>query len=187
MADRTLVAYERADGYDTHYARDRPDPDQLAQTTPFGGPTNRDLDRLQARLDPLGIDLTDAGGRAAVSPLPEATGLTWQEVVASLDYQTYTDCYRVDREWTVEQYLVCHFGLGARGGEQRDPVGDGILLPVAGHEREYAHGWFEGTKAATADMVGCGVFDEGHAREYMAGRVRSFAGERDCYPRVGAV
>ncbi|MDZ7745079.1 MAG: DUF6735 family protein [Halobacteriales archaeon] len=182
MADRTLVAYERADGYDTHYAHDRPDPDRLTPATPFGGPAGRDLTRLQERLDPLGIDIDDSDAQTPVEPLPQATGVAWAKLVATLDYQSYAWCYRVDRDWHIEQFLVCHLGLGARGGAERDAVGDGLLLPVAGHEREYAHGWFEGTKAATADMMECGVFGEQRAREYMAGRIRSFAGDRACHP-----
>jgi len=182
MADRTLVAYERADGYDIHYAPDRPDPDRLTPAAPFGGPTDRRFDHLRERLAALGIDLANTDDRTPVDPVAQATGRTWEEVVAALDYQTYAWCYRLDRDYRCEQYLVCHFGLGVRGGERRDPVGDGLLLPVASHEREYAHGWFEGTKAAVADLLRCDVFDEGRARDYMAGRVRSFAGDRVCYP-----
>lgn len=178
MADRTLVAYARRGGYDLHYAHDGVEPDTLAPATPFGGPTDRDLDRVRERLEPLGVEIEPSASRTAVDPVPLATGVPWSEVVSGLDYAAYDRCLRVDAEWRVERYLVCFFGLKNRDGEDRDPAGDGALLPVSEHEEPYARGWFEGVKSAVADGARCGVFEESAARSYMAGRVRSFAGDR---------
>lgn len=181
MADRTLVAYRREAGYDLHYAHDGVAPDALSPATPFGGPATRDVSRVRERLDPLGIDLGSPDERPAVEPVPLATGLPWASVVADLDYRAYDRCLRIGPEWTAERYLVCYFGLGDRGGAERDPAGDGALLPVTEREEAYAFGWFEGVKSAVADAARCGLVDEAGARSYMAGRVRAFAGDRTAH------
>ena len=185
MADRTLVAYARDDGYDLHYAHEGIHPDALGPETPFGGPTERDLARVRDRLEPLGVDIDDAAGaRTAVDPTPLATGRSWSRVVATLDYRAYDRVLRVADSWTVDRFLVCFFGLGDRGGTDRDARGDGALLPVETSEESFARGWFEGVKSTVADGVRCGVHDEARARSYMTGRVRAFAGDRTAY--VGA-
>ena len=182
MADRTLVAYARSGGYDLHYAHDGVDPGTLGTATPFGGPTERDLERVRERLAPLGIDIDGAAGaRSPVDPEPVATNRGWEAVVATLDYRAYDRVVRVGPSWTVDRYLACFFGLGDRGGESRDARGDGALLPVESREEPYARGWFEGVKSTVADGVRCGVRDESRARSYMAGRVRAFAGDRTAY------
>jgi DNA-binding transcriptional LysR family regulator len=183
MATRTLVAYERDDGFDLHYAHDGVDPAALTPATPFGGPSERDLAALRDRLEPLGIELDDPPAGTAVDPVPLATGHGWDRVVTDLDYAAYDRCLRVSADWTVDRYLVCHFGLADRLGraDGTDPVGDGALLPVGAGEAEYATGWFEGAKSAVADGVGCGLFGTDAARSYLAGRVRAFAGEATAY------
>lgn len=181
MADRTLVAYDRGPGYDLHYAHDGVDPEQLGAATPFGGATDRDLDQLRERLEPLGIDIETADRRTAVDPTPLATGVEWDDVVAGLDYGAYDRCLRVDDSWMGTRYLVCFFGLGHRGGETRDPTGDGALLPVDEQEAPYARGWFEGVKSAVADGCRCGLLGEDDARSYMAGRVTAFADGRETH------
>lgn len=181
MANRTLVAYDRGTGYDLHYAHDGVDPRALGESTPFGGPTDRDLDRLRERLEPLGVELEALPARPAVDPTPLATGVSWSDVVAGLDYGAYDCCLRVDDSWAATRYLVCFFGLGHRGGEARDPTGDGALLPVDDHEEPYARGWFEGVKSAVADGCRCGLLGEADARSYMAGRVRAFADDRNAH------
>ncbi|MFC7176560.1 DUF6735 family protein [Halosegnis marinus] len=181
MADRTLVAYRREAGYDLHYAHDGVAPDALSPSVPFGGASDRDLSRVRDRLAPLGIDLAPERGGTAVDPVPLATGLAWDEVVAGLDYRAYDRCLRVAADWTVERFLVCYFGLGDRGGAERDPAGDGALVPLTGDEEPYAVGWFEGVKSAVADAARCGLVDEAGARSYMAGRARAFAGDREAH------
>lgn len=181
MADRTLVAYDRDAGYDLHYAHDGVTSAALDETTPFGGTVDRDLDALRERLEPLGIDVELDAERSAVDPTPLATGVAWQAVVAGLDYGAYDRCLRVDTSWNVTRYLVCFFGLGHRGGEARDPVGDGALLRADEHEEPYVRGWFEGVKSTVADACRCGVVDEDDARSYMAGRVTAFADGRDAH------
>ena len=181
MAERTLVAYDRGAGYDLHYAHDGVDPAALGEATPFGGRADRDLDRLREQLEPLGVEIEADPGRPAVDPTPLATGVAWEAVVAGLDYGAYDRCLRIDSSWSATRYLVCFFGLGHRGGEVRDPTGDGALLPVDEREEPYARGWFEGVKSAVADALRCGRLDEEDARSYMAGRVVAFAGDRDAH------
>jgi hypothetical protein len=181
MADRTLVAYDRGTGYDLHYAHDGVDPEALGEATPFGGATDRDLDRLRERLEPLGVELEAESGRPTVDPTPLATGVAWDDVVTGLDYGAYDRCLRVDDGWDATRYLVCFFGLGHRGGEARDPTGDGALLPVDDREEPFARGWFEGVKSAVADALRCGLLGEEDARSYMAGRVVAFADGRDAH------
>lgn len=192
MAERTLVAYERRDGYDLHYAhaggdlRDVIDPD-----APFGGRADRGADATEAAKSALrdrGIEPVDPHDGTVVDREPMARGLDWKRVVTGLDYRTYDWCARVGFDWTVTSFLVLFFGFGDRGGADRDPRGDGALLALGGSEgREataHARGWFEGVKSATADGLRAGLYDEATARAYLAGRVRSFAAEREVHVTV---
>lgn len=187
MADRTLVAYERDDGFDCHYAHDALDPRTLGPGTPFGGERRRDLTGIRERLRALGVTVggdprEGADGDhpgTAVDPEPLETGLAWPEVVARVDYRTYDRCLRVADDWTTTAFLALFFGFADRGGEDRDPVGDGALLAVA--DETYAFGWFEGVKSATADGLRRDRFDEAAARSYLARRVRAFADGREVY------
>lgn len=201
MADRTFVAYERADKspsrdgseqrYDCHYAHDGVDSATLGPETPFGGSIERDLATVRERLRALGVELGLASDKAdsrdtAVDPDPVATGLSWNEVVEAVDYRIYDCCLRVAADWTATSFLALWFGLGDRGGAERDAVGDGALLAADAQDEEYARGWFEGAKSATADGLRCDRYDESTARGYLAGRVREFAGDRECYVASGA-
>lgn len=196
MADRTFVAYERADKspsrdgserrYDCHYAHDGVDPATLGPETPFGDPTERDLATVRERLRAVGVELGLASGEVgsrdtAVDSDPVATGLSWSEVVESVDYRAYDSCLRVAADWTATSFLALWFGLGDRGGSERDAVADGALLAADARDEEYVRGWFEGVKSATADGLRCDRYDESIARGYLAERVREFAGDRECY------
>lgn len=181
MAERTLVAYERVDGYDCHYAHHAVDPADVGPETPLGGPAARDLSWIRERLRALGVTVADdrwggGRGRTAVDPTPVATGLDWPAVVAHVDYRTYDRCLRVAADWTTTEFLALFFGFADRGGAERDAVGDGALLAVDDVDEPYAVGWFEGVKSATADGLRCGLVGEETARSYLAGRVRAFAG-----------
>lgn len=189
VADRTLVAYERDDGFDCHHAHDAPDPATLGPEAPFGGETTRDLTGIRDRLRDLGVTVGDPRDRftgerpdTAVDPSPVETGLSWPEVVARVDYRTYDRCLRVADDWTTTAFLALFFGFADRGGDDRDPVGDGALLAVdEGDHRVYTYGWFEGVKSTTADGLRRGLVGEATARSYLGGRVRTFAGEREVY------
>lgn len=181
MADRTLVAYARDHGFDTHYAHDGVDPGSLGPGTPTGGDADRDLTHLRELLADRDIDLGPDRGGTAVDADPLDTGLSWPAVVAGVDYRAYDRCLRVARDWSVTAFLVCWFGFEARGGEPRDPVGDGALLAVDDADEPFARGWFEGAKSAVADGLCCGLYDEDTARGYLGGRVGMFAGEREVY------
>ncbi|WP_255198058.1 DUF6735 family protein [Halorarius litoreus] len=181
MADRTLVAYEREHGYDTHYAHDGVDPERLGPETPTGGDADRDLTRLRDLLAERGITLGADRGGTAVDPDPLATGLSWPDVVAGLDYRAYDRCLRVSHDWDASAFLVCWFGFEARGGDPCDPVGDGALLAVAERDEPFARGWFEGVKSTVADGLRCGLYGEDAARGYLGGRVRAFAAEREVF------
>lgn len=189
MAERTLVAYERRDGYDLHYAHDGGDlRDVVGPDAPFGGSAERDVDAATAALRDRDVDVVDPHDGTVVDRVPMARGFAWERVVADLDCRTYDWCIRVARDWTVTAFLVLFFGLGDRGGVDRDPRGDGALLALGADERRaataHARGWFEGVKSATADGLRAGLYDEATARAYLAGRVRSFAAEREVH--VGA-
>jgi hypothetical protein len=179
MADRTLVAYEREHGYDTHYAHDGVSPAELGPETPTGGDADRDLTRLRDLLAERGIALGADRGGTAVDPDPLDTGLSWPEVVTNVDYRAYDRCLRVASDWAVTAFLALWFGFEARGGDPHDPVGDGALLQVDEVDEPFVRGWFEGLKSATADGVRCGLYDEAAARGYLGGRVRAFAGSRE--------
>lgn len=179
MADRTLVAYERDGGYDTYYAHDGVDGDALGPDAPDEGGDTRDLTRLRDVLADRGIELGPCREGPAVDPDPLATGLPWDAVAATLDYGTYDRCLRVAADGAATAFIGCWFGFAARGGEARDPVGDGALLAVDGDEEPFVRGWFEGVKSATADGLRCDLVDEDAARSYLAGRLRSFAGTRE--------
>lgn len=181
MADRTLVAYAREHGFDTHYAHDGVDPDRLGPATPTGGDADRDLRRLRDLLADRGVALGPDRGGTAVDPEPLETGLSWSTVVAGIDYRAYDRCLRVGRDWTTTPFLVCWFGFEPRGGEPRDPVGDGALLGVDTADEPFARGWFEGLKSAVADGLCCDLYDEDAARSYLGGRVGTFAGEHEAY------
>ncbi|WP_255151852.1 DUF6735 family protein [Halorarius halobius] len=181
MADRTLVAYARDDGYDTHYAHSGVDADALSPETPTGGPADRELTRLREALADRGVALGPTRDGPAVDPDPLRRGVSWDAVVAGLDYRAYDRCLRVADGWTVTAFLVVWFGFESRGGEERDPSGDGALLAVEEGEETYARGWFEGTKSAVADGLRCGLYGEDGARAYLGGRVRAFAGDREVY------
>lgn len=185
MADRTLVAYAREDGYDTHYAHRGVDADSLSPETPGGGLADRELPRLRELLAERGVALGPTRDGPAVDPDPLRRGLSWDAVVASLDYRAYDRCLRVADDWTVTAFLVLWFGFEARGGEERPPTGDGALLAVDEREGAYARGWFEGTKSAVADGLRCGLYGEDAARAYLGGRVHAFAGEREVYVAAG--
>lgn len=191
MADRTLVAYERDDGFDCHYAHDALDPGSLGPGSPFGAETTRDLTGIRERLRSLGVTVgvdpreASEGDRpgTAVDPEPLETGLAWPEVVARVDYRTYDRCLRVAADWTTTAFLALFFGFADRGGDDRDPVGDGALLVAA--DETYAFGWFEGVKSATADGLRRGLVDEARARSYLDRRVRAFADGREVYVAGG--
>lgn len=181
MTDRTLVAYARERGFDVHYAHDAVDPGCLGPDAPTGGDADRELTWLRALLARRGIALGPDRGGTVVDPEPLATGLSWPAVVASLDYRAYDRCLRVARDWAATAFLVCWFGFEPRGGEPRDPVGDGALLETDATDEAFTHGWFEGVKSTVADGLRCGLYDEAAARSYLGGRVRAFAGEDEVY------
>lgn len=181
MADRTHVAYAREHGFDLHYAHDGVDPDRLGPETPTGGDADRDLTRLRELLGDRGITLASDREAPAVDPEPLATRRSWSEVVSGLDYRAYDRCLRVARDWSVTPFLVCWFGFEARGGEPRDPAGDGAVLGVDATDDPFARGWFEGLKSTVADGLRCGLYHETAARSYLAGRVQAFAGDREVY------
>lgn len=183
MAARTLVAYERRDGYDLHYAHVGDDlHDLISPEAPLGGPPPRRRSGL--------TDDADTPAGSVVDPEPLDRGVPWSAVVADLDYREYDRCVRVARDWTVTAFLVLFAGFGDRGGTDREPVGDGALLAIpdgAGPEGAgngpvaYDRGWFEGVKSTAADALHAGHVDEATARAYLATRLRGYAGERELY------
>lgn len=179
MAARTLVAYERADGYDLHYARDLPDPARIGDGTPFGGPAPPADAAVADALREEGLPVPEPAG-TVVDPEPLSRTVSWDAVVRGLDYRAYEQVVRVSTDWTRTAFLACHLGLGDRGGADRSPVGDGALLALD-RDRDYAAGWFEGVKSAAADALACGLCDEADARGYLVGRVRAFAGDREVH------
>jgi hypothetical protein len=178
MAARTLVAYERRDGYDVHYAHVGGDlRDRIGPGTPLGGPTPR----RQAG----GTADTTGSRETVVDPEPLVRGVPWSAVVADLDYRQYDRCVRVARDWTATAFLVLYAGFGDRGGADRGPVGDGALLalpdPAGAGAIAYDRGWFEGVKSATADALRAGLLEQADARAYLATRIREYAGEREVH------
>lgn len=179
MAARTLVAYERADGYDLHYAHDLTDPARIGEGTPFGGPEPPTDPEAREALRERGLPLPERAD-TVVDPDPLSRTVSWDAVVRGLDYRAYERVVRVATDWTRTAFLACLLGFSDRGGAERSPVGDGALLELD-RDGDYAAGWYEGVKSATADALACGLCDEADARGYLAGRVRSFAGDREVY------
>lgn len=179
MASRTLVAYERADGYDIHYAHDLTEPARIGAETPYGGPAPPTDPDVRDALCERGLPVPDREG-TAVDPDPLSRGVAWDALVAGLNYRVYERVVRVAADWTRAVLLVCFFGFGDRGGADRSPVGDGALVELD-RDGDRAAGWFEGVKSATADAIACGVCDEADARGYLAGRLRAFAGDREVH------
>ena len=146
MGHRTLVAYDRGDGYDVHEAHWGVDSGELAPETPFGGPPDDTWARERAAdlIDIEGGELAD-DAETAVDAKPLARGLAFEAVCKRVDPLEHEALYVVDADWTVRTSLV----LNLRHGDQ--PVG-----ALVGYEGErdaaYLRGWLAGARA-TGDVA----------------------------------
>lgn len=147
MGHRTLVAYDRGDGYDVHEAHWGVDPETLTSETPFGEPPDDTWAREQASdlIDIEGGELAD-DAETAVDAEPLVRGLSFEAVCERVDSLEHEALYVVDSDWTVRTYLVLNL---RHSGE---PAG-----ALVGYEGErdaaYLRGWLAGARAA-GDVTG---------------------------------
>ena len=163
MGHRALLAYERDDGrYDCHRSH-------------WGGADFSLADAITAA-DPFA-----ERAAAGVDPEPVDSDLELHEIVENrLDFLHHEAFYRVGTDYEVTPFHVCWLGLEAECEtvERSETVGDGVVV-AAEPPDDFFRGWFRGTKATVGEMVDRGLLAPDDAREYLAGRVESWATERE--------
>lgn len=142
MGHRTLLAYERDDGYDVRYAHWGVDPDDLTAATPLGGR----IDDSWARDRTVDLLEESKGGRlfedetpgTVVDPAPIDRADSFEDVCALLDPIEHEALYVVASDWTVRTYLV--FAI-----ERPTPTG-ALIGYEDEHDAAYLRGWIAGVR-----------------------------------------
>ncbi|NHN57569.1 MULTISPECIES: DUF6735 family protein [Halorussus] len=119
----------------------------------------------------------------AVDPDPVMTGVTLADAAANyVDFLHHEAFYVVDADYETTPYHVLWFGLDAdsEAVDRSETVGHGALVEVW-NDADFLRGWFRGTKGVAGEMVDRGALSPEEAADYLAARVRAWAGEREVF------
>ena len=119
----------------------------------------------------------------AVDPDPVATDVALADTVTDyVDFLHHEAFYRVETDYETTPFHVLWFGLDAdsEAVDRSETVGNGALVE-ARDDADFLRGWFRGTKAVVGEMVDRGALSPEEATDYLAARVRTWAGDREVF------
>lgn len=180
MADRSLVAYRRADGsFALHYAHWGLDlADRIGPATPLGGPV--DAADPSAVADRVGLDRWRAARAAPtrVDPRPVATGLDAEAVLAAVDASAAA-LVVVSPDLEATTLLVCSLDplAGASADEAAEPGQSGrerprdrgrdLVLVEPAEPPASLRAWYAERKSAVGAAVAAGRLPPAEGRRRL--------------------
>jgi hypothetical protein len=123
---------------------------------------------------------TSPGDAAAtgVDPDPLATDCTFEDVLATVDFQASEACYLVPAEGPVEPFHVCWFGFpGPATAGRRQGALVGVDPDAVQVDGARVAAWVAGTKGVLGTLVADGVVDPQSARRRLVDRLLAWTGD----------